>query len=87
MTDAMEIPSFLCRTPQKENTMTAPAPAPEPTARKRRTDAYVARITAKIPLDMTNGQSLVDAMDAVKGLSAHLPAGTVLDVSAGMGKL
>jgi len=29
--------------------MTAPAPAPEPTLRKRRTDAYVARITAKIP--------------------------------------
>lgn len=67
--------------------MSAPAPAPEPTARKRRTDCYTARITAKIPLDMTNGQSLVDAMNAVKGLAAHLPAGTVIECSAGMGKL
>lgn len=67
--------------------MTAPAPAPEPTARRRRTDAYVARITARIPLDMTNGQSLVDAMDAVKAIKDHLPAGTVVEVAAGMGKL
>lgn len=67
--------------------MTAPAPAAPTKTRQSRKDCYTARITAKIPLDMTNGQSLVDAMDAVKGLAAHLPAGTVLDVAAGMGKL
>jgi len=36
---------------------------------------------------MTNGQSLVDAMDAVKGIKDHLPAGTVIECAAGMANL
>lgn len=56
-------------------------------AKTKRKDCYIARLTVKIPLDMTNGQSLVDAMDAVKKVGDHFPAGTVLEVTAGMGKI
>lgn len=91
-----DIPDFLRRNPPKEQAMSleanearkdiAPA-APTKAPRRALKDCYTARITARIPLDMTNGQSLVEAMDAVKGLAAHLPAGTVIECSAGMGKI
>lgn len=64
--------------------MTTPAEKP---ARKVRFDAYVARLTISIPLDMADPKSFETAATAVAGLSKHLPDGTKIESMATLGKM
>lgn len=87
---AIEIPSFLLRNQPRDTTMTAPAtvtPLPVPAAKKKRADCYVARVTIKIPLDMSNSESLALAIKAVEGIKTAMPAGSVVDVAGTLGKV
>lgn len=88
-TTQFEIPEFLRRTPSKpgEPMTAAPAtPAPKPT-RTRRTDAYVARITIAIPLDMNNADSLAGAIKTVAAIEATLPPGATFKSEGSLGKI
>lgn len=64
-------------------------PATDKPKRTRRKDAYVAILTVKIPLDMTNADSLANAIKAIQGIEATLPAGSTVDGfgNAKLGKL
>lgn len=65
-------------------TETAAAPA---TKKRKLIDAYKATITIHIPIDMTNAQSLADAIAAVAKVKDGLPAGATVETHAGMAKL
>lgn len=93
MTQPMEIPAFLLRTernfydpPRAGDTPVTPTPTAKPT-RTKKTDAYVAVVKIKIPLDMANADSLAGAIKAVKAIEATLPAGSTCDVYGTLGKL
>lgn len=60
-------PSFLRRTPAKENTAMTPAPTPTKAPKTKRRDAYVATIKVQIPL--TDSASLIEAMKAVEDMA------------------
>lgn len=62
---------------------TNPAKAPK----VKRRDAYIARITVTVPVDMTDAQTLTDAMDAVKKIKDSLPANATVEMTAGMAKI
>lgn len=89
MSDAMEIPAFLRRTPKPTgDTMTAPAPAPAPPKpRQARKDAYCFTIRGKIPLDMANADSLAGAIKTAKAFEATLPADATCETTGTLGKL
>lgn len=57
------------------------------TTKKKRADCYVARVTIKIPLDMSNSESLALAIKAVEGIKAAMPAGSVVEVAGTLGKV
>lgn len=68
--------------------MTAPAPPPPaPKTKQKRKDAYMATVKIGIPLDMANADSLANAIKAVEGLKASLPANATFDLEARLGKI
>ncbi len=88
----MQIPDFLRRTPKKDEPhMTTTQPEPVTTTkapRKPRRDAYVARLTISVPLDMADSETLAKAVKAVAGVNGNLPHGSTVEVaSAGLGKM
>lgn len=80
----MELPDFLNRNKQKEPAMTTPATKP---AKTKRRDAYIARVTISIPLDMANADSLAEAIKAVAAIKDAMPDGTLIEQTASLGKL
>jgi hypothetical protein len=69
----MELPAFLRRQPERTKPMTTPTPAKKP--KQKRSDAYVARLTVTIPLDMTKPECVADALKAIAAIGKSLPAG------------
>lgn len=67
-------------------TETASTPA-TPAPRKRRSDAYVARITITIPIDLSKPEVLTEAQKAVVGIEKTMPAGATVKIEAGMAKI
>lgn len=70
--------------------MTAPAavtPLPIPATKKKRQDAYIARVVVRIPLDMSNAESLALAIKAVEGIKTAMPAGTSVEIAGTLGKV
>lgn len=63
------------------------APAPVKAPKKKRQDAYVARLTISIPLDMTSADSLAGAIKAVQGIKDAMPAGALVEISGSLGKI
>lgn len=64
--------------------------AAETTVKKQKRkmrDAYIARLTISIPLDMADPDCLKKAVEAVGKIEAGMPAGAVVDVAANIGKL
>lgn len=90
---AIEIPSFLLRNQPGDTTMGAQNTnaslqvVPPVVTKKKRADCYVARIVVKIPLDMSNSESLALAIKAVEGIKTAMPAGSVVDVAGTLGKV
>lgn len=83
-----EIPAFLRRTPAPTGAQQVTTPAPTPAkTRTPRKDAYIATIKVKIPLDMTNAATLTNAVEAVQSIKGTLPAGTIFEVTASLGKI
>lgn len=78
-----EIPDFFRRNFNKgQKPMTSSTP------RKRRADAYVARVSISILLDPSDGDSYSKAVKAIDGLAATLPAGTKIEfTSRSLGKI
>lgn len=66
--------------------MTTPPPAQKPAKTKRR-DAYIARVTISIPLDMANTDSLAEAIKAVASIKETMPDGTHVAQTVGLGKI
>ena len=64
----------------------AAVPDPKP-AKTKRKDAYIARVTISIPLDMTNADSLAAAIKAVAAIEATLPAGASFKSEGSLGKI
>lgn len=62
-------------------------PASVKATKKRRTDAYVARLTISIPLDMANADSLAAAIKSVAAIEATLPAGSAVQLSGSLSKI
>lgn len=93
MSEPMEIPAFLRRTPTGEKPMNAhtPPPVPLPTSikatKRRRADCYLAAVKISIPLDMANADSLAAAIKAVSGIEVAMPAGSTVTVSGSLGKV
>lgn len=82
----MEIPAFLLRPKPGAQPVTTP-PAPEPKTKTRRKDAYIARVSISIPLDMSDATSLAKAIEAVQGIKSAMPAGAQVEVTASLGKI
>ncbi len=61
-------------------------PAPKAT-RKPRQDAYVARLTISIPLNLSDPKSFENAASAVAEISKVLPEGTKIESAASFGKM
>lgn len=78
-----DIPTFLDRRTQPKG----PTVTTETKPRTRRQDCYTANIKVQIPLDMSNAATLTEAMDAVAKVKDHLPAGAIVTVTAGLGKI
>lgn len=57
------------------------------TKRTPRKDAYCFTLRGKIPLDMTNADSLAGAIKAVAGIKDTLPAGSTVELTASLGKI
>lgn len=93
MSEPMEIPAFLRRTPTTtgETPMNAhtPPPVPEPVkaTKRKRADCYLATVKISIPLDMANADSLAAAIKAVNGIEAAMPDGATATVSGSLGKV
>lgn len=60
---------------------------PPKATRTKKTDAYVAAVKIKIPLDMDSADSLAGAIKAVKAIEATLPPGSSCDIYGTLGKL
>lgn len=74
--------------PHEVQALTVPEPATTAApARRKRAAAYVARITVTVPIDMTDAETLARAIEAVKGLGKHLPAGASVKIDATVGKV
>lgn len=64
--------------------MTAATPA-KPKVKRR--DAYIARVTISIPLNMADPDSLPKAIKAVADIKDKLPADATVKIDAGLGKI
>lgn len=60
--------------------MTAPTPSKAP--RQARKDVYIARLVIKVPIDMTNSETLGAAIKAVAGIKNGLPEGSTVEHTA-----
>lgn len=70
------------------DTQPAPAILPVRAPKKRRAEAYVARLAVSIPLDMKDADTLAQAIAAVAKLKDVLPPGSVVEaISASFGKM
>jgi len=70
------------------DTQPTPAILPAKSAKKRRAEAYVARLTVSIPLDMKDADTLAQAITAVAKIKDTLPPGSVVEtISASFGKM
>lgn len=67
--------------------MTSHVPATAKEPKKKRADAYIARLTIAVPLDMSNADSLAHAIGAVKAIEATLPAGSTVEIAGSLGKV
>lgn len=84
MSDPSDIPSFLRRAP----VATATAEQSHKPERRKKRDCFTSRVAISIPLDMSNADTLAEAITAMSRLKEHLPPGTVIETtSAGLGKM
>lgn len=57
------------------------------TAKPKRQDAYIVRLTVAIPLNLSDPTSYSKAVEAVAQIGVHIPTATVEVVSASLGKM
>jgi hypothetical protein len=83
----LELPDFLNRNP-KGNPMNAQTPV-APKAPKRKLHACLdARLLVKIPISLSDQDSVPEATMAIKEIQAQLPKGSTVEViSTGFGKM
>ena len=67
--------------------MTATATATATKPRTPRKDAFCFTIKGKIPLDMSDAESLGAAIKTAKAFEATLPAGAIVETIGSLGKL
>ena len=64
--------------------MTTPAPK---TAKVKRRDALVGRLTISIPLATNKPESYAEAVKALEGIQKTMPEGTTVAIQASLGKI
>lgn len=80
-------PSFLRRTPAKENTAMTPAPTPTKAPKTKRRDALRAHITVDLVLDLSDPKAMENATTAINDMLKGLPADAVVEKKTGLVKV